>query len=78
MNRSQIEDGATAVPVERVDALFDGMSYRRIDIDVGDTSALASELWRVFLIAMIVALLVEAVLSLPSRRGSSQQRGYRL
>ena len=68
VNRSQIEDSATAAPVEAVDALFDGMSYRRIDVDVGDTSALASELWRIFLIAMIVALLVEAVLSLPSRR----------
>ncbi len=68
VNRSQIEDSATAVPVETVDALFDGMSYRRIDVDVGDTSALASELWRIFLIAMIVALLVEAVLSLPSKR----------
>ena len=67
VNRSQIEDSAVAAPVETVDALFDGMSYRRIDVDVGDTSALASELWRIFLIAMIVALLVEAVLSLPSR-----------
>lgn len=73
VNRSQIEDSAVAVPVETVDALFDGMSYRRIDVDVGDTSALASELWRIFLIAMIVALLVEAVLSLPSRRNNSQQ-----
>ena len=68
VNRSQIEDTATAVPVETVDALFDGMSYRRIDVDVGDTSALASELWRIFLIAMIVALLTEAALSLPSKR----------
>ncbi len=68
VNRSQIEDSATAVPVETVDALFDGMSYRRIDVDVSDTSALASELWRIFLIAMIVALLAEAALSLPGKR----------
>ena len=68
VNRSQIEDSATVVAIETVDTLFDGMSYRRIDVDVGDTSALASELWRIFLFAMIVALLVEAVLSLPSRR----------
>ena len=68
VNRSQIEDRATAVPVETVDALFDGMSYRRIDVDVGDTSALTSELWRIFLIAMIVALLAEAALSLPDKR----------
>ena len=68
VNRSQIEDSATAVPIETVDALFDGMSYRRIDVDVGDTSALASELWRIFLFAMIVALLAEATLSLPGKR----------
>lgn len=68
VNRSRIEDSATAVPVAIVDALFDGVSYQRIDVDVGDTSPLASELWRVFLIAMVVALLAEAVLSLPSRR----------
>ena len=68
VNRSQIEDSATAVPVATVDALFDGVSYQRIDVDVSDTSPLASELWRVFLIAMVAALLAEAVLSLPSRR----------
>ena len=68
VNRSQIEDSATAVPIETVDGLFDGMSYRRIDVDVGDTSALASELWRIFLFAMIVALLAEATLSLPGKR----------
>lgn len=68
VNRSQIEDSATVLPVEAVDTLFDGISYRRIDVDVGDTSALVSELWRIFLIAMIVALLAEAALSLPSKR----------
>ena len=73
VNRSQVEDMAQTVPVATVDALFEGMSYRRIDADVGDTSALASELWRIFLIAMAVALVAEAVLSLPSRRSGSSQ-----
>ena len=36
-----------------------------------DTSALASELWRIFLIAMALALILEAVLSLPSRKTES-------
>ena len=73
INRSQVEDMAQTVPVATVDALFDGISYRRIDADVGDTSALASELWRIFLIAMAVALVAEAVLSLPNRRSGSLQ-----
>lgn len=68
VNRSQAEDNAKTSPVETVDALFDGLSYRRIDVDVGDTSALASELWRIFLIAMALALILEAVLSLPNRK----------
>ena len=68
VNRGQVEDSAKTSPVETVDALFDGLSYRRIDVDVGDTSALASELWRIFLIAMALALILEAVLSLPTRK----------
>lgn len=68
VNRSQAEDSAKAAPVETVDALFDGLSYRRIDVEVGDTSSLANELWRTFLIAMAIALIVEAVLSLPSKK----------
>ncbi len=75
VNRSQTEDGAAISSVEAVDALFDGLSYRRIDVDVGDTSALASELWRIFLIAMALALIVEAVLSLPSRKTTNGRQG---
>ncbi len=71
VNRSQAEDNAKTSPVETVDTLFDGLSYRRIDVDVGDTSALASELWRIFLIAMALALILEAVLSLPSWKTES-------
>ncbi len=77
VNRSQAEDTAKTSSVEAVDALFEGLSYRRIDVDVGDTSALASELWRIFLIAMALALILEAVLSLPGRniRNGRQEEG---
>ena len=68
VNRSAVEDTAKAAPVETVDALFEGLSYRRIDVEVGDTSALANELWRIFLIGMVIALIVEAVLSLPNKK----------
>ena len=73
VNRSTLEDTAKAAPVKTVDALFEGLSYRRIDVEVGDTSALANELWQLFLISMIIALIVEAVLSLPGKKveGSS-------
>ncbi len=71
VNRSSVEDTAKVAPVETVDALFEGLSYRRIDVEVGDTSALANELWRIFLIGMVIALIVEAVLSLPSKKVES-------
>ena len=71
INRSPVEDDAKTASLEAVDGLFDGLSYRRIDVNVGDTSALASELWRIFLIAMAVVLILEAVLSLPSRKTES-------
>ena len=71
VNRSSVEDTAKVAPIETVDALFEGLSYRRIDVEVGDTSALANELWRIFLIGMIIALIVEAVLSLPGKKVES-------
>ncbi len=71
VNRSAVEDTAKAAPIETVDALFEGLSYRRIDVEVGDTSALANELWRIFLIGMVIALIVEAVLSLPGKKVES-------
>lgn len=71
VNRSTLEDTAKAAPIETVDALFEGLSYRRIDVEVGDTSALANELWQLFLIGMIIALIVEAVLSLPGKKVDS-------
>lgn len=74
VNRSRAEDSTKVIPVATVDELFDGLSYRRIDVAVGDPSALASEIWRAFLVAMGIALIVEAVLSLPSKR--VEQRSF--
>ena len=75
VNRSRAEDSTNVTPVATVDELFDGLSYRRIDVAVGDTSALASEIWRAFLVAMGIALIVEAVLSLPSKRTEQRSLG---
>ena len=75
VNRSRAEDSPKVTPVATVDALFDGLSYRRIDVAVGDTSALASEIWRAFLVAMGLALIVEAALSLPGKRTEQRSLG---
>ena len=68
INRGQEEDGAQVVAEATVDGLFTGLSYRRIDDAVGATSSLASEIWRAFLIAMVLALLLEALLCLPETK----------
>jgi hypothetical protein len=68
VNRSLAEDRSGPSSVATVDGLFDGLSYRRIDATVGDTAALASEIWRAFLVVMAAALLLEAALSLPARK----------
>ena len=75
VNRSRAEDSIKVTPVATVDELFDGLSYRRIDVAVGDTSALASEIWRAFLVAMGLALIVEAALSMPSKRTEQRPLG---
>lgn len=72
MNRSPEEDYAIVSPVSTVDALFDGLSYKRINVAVGDTSPLASEIWRAFLIAMVLALILEAAFSLPGRKAEQR------
>ena len=75
LNRSLAEDRSHGVPVATVDELFDGLSYQRIDDAVGDPSSLASEIWRLFLLAMALALVLEALLCMPEKRVERQGVG---
>ena len=75
VNRGLAEDDSQGVPLATVDRLFKGLSYRRIDDAVGDGSSLASEIWRTFLIAMVLALLGEALLCLPETKMTVAARG---
>jgi len=65
VNRPPAEDSAVAVADERIDGLFRGLSFTRITGTAGDTTSLVQEIWRAFLIAMLVALVGEGLLSLP-------------
>lgn len=75
INRSLSEDISPSTPVASVDALFDGLSYQRIDDAVGDNSSLANEIWRIFLILMVLALIAEAILCLPESKPEHQTDG---
>jgi hypothetical protein len=65
INRPAEEDQAPILDDGRVAGLFDGLNFIRVDHRAGHIGILIEEIWRPFLAAMIVALIVEAALCLP-------------
>lgn len=65
LNRTTAEDQAAVLPDGRVAELFQGLDFARVDDKAGNLAALIQEIWRLFLVAMIIALIVEAALCLP-------------
>jgi hypothetical protein len=71
VNRPAAEDAGRAMAAERIDGLFRGLSVARITGRAGASDSLVQEIWRAFLIAMLLALILEGLLSLPRRRQPS-------
>ena len=67
LNRASAEDQAPVLADERVAELFQGLDFARVDDKAGNLAALIQEIWRLFLVAMIIALIVEAALCLPRK-----------
>ena len=67
VNRSSAEDSPTLLDDGHVADLFKGLDFSRVDDKEGNTNSLIQEVWRLFLIAMMVSMVVEAGLCLPSR-----------
>ena len=65
VNRPATEDGAKVLADARVAELFRGLSFVRVDDQAGSFNSLIQEIWRVFLVAMLVSLVLEAALCLP-------------
>ncbi len=65
VNRPQSEDGAKVLSDTRVAELFHRLNFVRVNDQAGSLSSLIQEIWRLFLVAMLVALILEAVLCLP-------------
>ncbi len=65
VNRPATEDAAKVLPDARVAELFRGLSFVRVDDQAGSFNSLIQEIWRVFLVAMLVSLVLEAALCLP-------------
>ncbi len=68
VNRSAAEDQAAVLNDDRVAGLFHGLDFSRVDHTAGSSKSLVEEIWRLFLQAMIVAMIVEAALCLPKLR----------
>ncbi|MDB4439490.1 BatA domain-containing protein [Planctomicrobium sp.] len=68
INRPESEDTAIIVDDESLATALNGVNYTKINDEAGSAMALASEVWRTFLIIMIGALLLEALLCIPDRQ----------
>lgn len=67
INRSIEEDRRDLVEDKQLARLFAGLDFSRVDDQAGSLSGIVNEIWRFFLIAMIVALLAEAALCMPRK-----------
>jgi hypothetical protein len=65
VNRPVAEDLAPVLADDRVAGLFRGLDFARVDDQAGNIGSLIQEVWRMFLISMMAALVVEAGLCLP-------------
>jgi Aerotolerance regulator N-terminal len=65
VNRALGEAQAPVLADSRVDELFRGLDFARVNDRAGSLGSLIQEIWRMFLIAMLVAMVGEAALCLP-------------
>jgi hypothetical protein len=65
VNRTSTEDEVAIVPDAKLEKLFSGLDYIKVSDQAGSFRALVEEIWRSFLVVMLGALLLEAVLCLP-------------
>ena len=65
VNRPANEDDARVLGESRLGELFRGLNFVRVDDSAGSLSSLIQEIWRVFLMTMLISLIAEAALCLP-------------
>ena len=67
LNRPLTEDAVEVLSDGTLEQVLNGLNYTRINDKAGSSMALASEVWRTFLILMIIALMAEALLCVPEK-----------
>jgi hypothetical protein len=65
VNRPAAEDAAEVVADAEVESLFQGLAFNRFQQKAGGLGSIVEEVWRLFLIAVVMALVAEGLLCLP-------------
>ena len=73
INRSLAEDRATILADQQVAQLFDQLDFDRVDDSAGSGASLIQEIWRLFLVLMMSALIAEAFLCLPRKNRHEEE-----
>lgn len=68
LNRDTAEERAGVLSDSRLEELFRGLDFHRVDDRAGSVRSLAQEIWRLSLAGMLTAMVLEAALCLPKRR----------
>jgi hypothetical protein len=71
LNRDTAEERAGVLSDVRLEELFRGLDFHRVDDQAGSVRSLAQEIWRLSLLGMLAAIVLEAALCLPKRRPES-------
>lgn len=66
VNRSAPEDDAKQLADPALAELFRGLDFTRVDDRAGNASSLIQEIWRMFLTVMLLSLVLEALLCVPT------------
>ena len=67
-NRPPVEDSDARLSVTQLESLLSGLNYRVVEEQVQGGQSLVSEIWRLFAVLILAALIVEAVLCMPDVR----------
>ncbi|MGZ0169745.1 MAG: BatA domain-containing protein [Planctomycetales bacterium] len=76
VNRDNAEDQSRVLNDDRLAGLFKGLSFNRVDDQAGSFEGLIQEIWRMFLVAMLIALVAEAVLCMPRKIPKVEDTGF--
>jgi hypothetical protein len=72
VNRPGVEDEPEIIDMDEAQRLFTGLPFQSFQEKGTEASPLQGEIWRFFLVAMLLFLIAEALLILPSRKGGAR------